>query len=509
MSRTPLKISERPRNAGILLPLFSLPGPFGIGDMGPAARRWAEGLARSGQLYWQILPVGPPAEGNSPYSPQSVFAGDPLLISPESLIQEGLLSEADIRELPSFPAGRVDYPAVASFKDKLLRAAFKNFKEKAPPSAFSEWRGFAARNREWLSDYALFRALKIERQDEPWSRWPVELRTRDFKRWDGDLKRVGEESSYQEFAQFVFDRQWRGFRADLEKLNVRLIGDLPFYPALESADVWSRPGYFSVDGEGRPRSYGGVPPDYFSADGQHWGTPVYAWEALRRDGYAWWRARFERAAELFGSVRLDHFIGFTRYWEIPASAPTAACGAWRKGPGEDFFKTAAGGIQGLELIAENLGVVTPQVEALRRKLGLPGMRVLILSLSARRPRLPRIPWNELVMTGTHDTPTLMEWLEGFPGREALRRAFLGGEPAVGDLRAVLLREVYKTGARTAVVPLQDLLGLGGEARVNRPAAKGDNWAWRVSSEGLMAEALDRAGRLSRESGRFESAAFSA
>ena len=349
------------RGSGILLPISSLPGPFGIGDIGPASWRFAETLRQSGQSVWEILPLHPSAAGFSPYEPASAFAGDPLLISPELLVEDGLLRPQDIATPPSFPAGRVDVASVHAFKAALLKKAHDNFTRDAGQQDWNDYRSFLVANGEWLQDYALFSALKDQFSGASWLSWPAAWRDRRFRFNAEGTKELGQAAALKEFAQHLFEKQWTRLRRKAESLGIEFLGDIPLYVSLESADVWVRRGDFLLDDDGRPEALSGAPPDGFNATGQLWGTPLYDWDSLREQGYEWWLRRLERAERLFDWARLDHFIGYARYWAVPAQASVATLGTWRRGPGADFLAAALARITRLKLVAENLGAVTPAV----------------------------------------------------------------------------------------------------------------------------------------------------
>lgn len=505
----------RRRSSGVLLHLTSLPGGRGCGDLGPEARRFVDFLGRARQSWWQVLPVGPIGAGNSPYSSTSSFAGNPWLISLEDLVGDGLLEAADLAPEERFPEGRVDYDAMRRFKGPRLRKAFAAFMKTGSGELWSGFREFMKTHQKWVEDYASFCALVRHYGHRDWTRWDPDVRLRRFRLWPRELLQgLGEESAYHQFTQYLFERQWSRLRAYAKDRGVRLIGDVPIFVPLESVDVWAHQEDFQLDGDGRPNVVAGVPPDYFSETGQFWGNPHYRWEAMRERGYSWWIERLRMAAERFEAVRLDHFIGFQRYWEIPANAATAKQGRWAPGPGEEFFSAVRRALPQLELIAEDLGCVTPEVLALRDRFDFPGMRVLQFAFGCDAQAesfLPRnYPRRTVAYTGTHDNDTTVGWYND-KGEAAGSRAMGQIEKERHNARIYLncdgsrihwdmIACILKSPADTAMFPAQDLLGLGSEARMNRPGIVDHNWEWRLSAP--LADALaDRFARMTEEAGR--------
>ena len=494
----------RRRAAGLLLHLTSLPGGHGVGDLGPQARRFADFLARARQGWWQTLPIGPVGEADSPYSSQSAFAGYPLLISLEDLIEDSLLEPADLAAATPFPEGRADYAAARAFKEPRLRKAFAKFASAGSAKLWSEFRQFAAAHHEWLDDYAMYCALKARHDGGPWTGWQSAVRQRRFREWPRELlQKLGEESAYHQFTQFLFARQWARLRAYASARGVGLIGDVPIFVAHESIDVWAHPEFFQLDSQGRPSVVTGVPPDYFSATGQLWNNPHYRWDVLRARGYDWWLARLRTAAERFDAVRLDHFIGFTRCWEIPAAAKTAQQGRWVAGPGADFFEAVRRALPQLELIAEDLGLATPEVLALRDRFDLPGMRVMQFAFGSDRQAasfLPRnYPRRSVAYTGTHDNDTTAGWYSGTTDKERHEaRVYLSSDGS--RIHWDMIECLARSTADVVMFPAQDLLGLGAEARMNKPGTTQGNWQWRLS-EALGDELADTLARLMTESRR--------
>ncbi len=504
----------RRRAGGVLLHLTSLPGGHGIGDMGNEARRFADFLARAGQSWWQMLPIGPTGAADSPYSSPSSFAGNPLLISLDDLVRDGLLDAEDVRGGPP-GRGKADYAAAREFKEPRLRKAFATFMRSGAAELWTGFREFCKNHQEWVDDYAMYEALKKHYEGKPWTQWEPDVRFRRFRAWSRELlQALGEESAYQQFVQYLFARQWKSLRAYAAGRGVHLIGDVPIFVALESADVWAHPDLFVLDAECRPTVVAGVPPDYFAADGQLWGNPHYRWDELKKRGYDWWVARLKAASERFDAVRLDHFIGFCRYWEIPASAKTAREGRWVPGPGGDFFHTVRRELPQLELIAEDLGAVTAEVEKLRDQFDLPGMRVLQFAFGSDTQAesfLPRnYPRRTVAYTGTHDNDTTVGWYSDpgdTPGgrkkdqvelEKHHARVYLSSDGS--RIHWDMIDCLERSTADTVIVPAQDLLGLGNEARMNKPGTVEHNWRWRLAVP--LDEALaDRLARLMRESGR--------
>ncbi len=472
-----------PRAAGVLLHVTSLPAPFGIGDLGPTAYRFVDALAAAGQRYWQMLPLVPTEVGrfNSPYLGTSAFAANPLLVSPEALVADGWLTADELREVPDFPSERVDFPAVTAFKEGLLAKAYARFRS-APHADFAR---FAAENADWLDDYALFVALRAHFAMRSWVDWPRELRDRDPAALRAAAERLDDAVGLARFGQFVFARQWTALRAHCEARGVQLIGDMPIYVDHDSVDVWAHPEYFKLDAERRPTVVSGVPPDYFSRTGQLWGNPVYRWDALAAHGYDFWFRRIARNLALCDIVRIDHFRGFVAYWEVPAGEKTAINGYWVEAPAVPFFEALTARFPNLPIIAEDLGEITPDVIAVMRRFGLPGMKVLLFGFAGDPRQNPHPPHNHerhcIVYTGTHDNCPARGWLEHEASPEERERlaVYLGHAPTPDAFAADLVRLAHTSPAALAIVPLQDLLGLGREARMNTPAVAAGNWQWRA------------------------------
>ena len=478
------------RSSGILLHPTSLPGPYGIGDLGPAAYAWVDQLVRAGQTWWQVLPLSPPDFANSPYQSASTFAGNTNLISPDLLVQDGLLKKNDLSHA-DFPADRVEDKAVTEFKHGLLRRAWDVFRSGAVPALLTEFAEFGAREAAWLPDFALFMALKNAFKGGSWHQWPADLVERMPTAMVQARRELAGEIDFQQFSQFLFFRQWFALKQYAKQNQVRLIGDLPIYVAADSADVWANPKFFLLDAHRRPTFVGGVPPDYFAKTGQLWGSPLYDWEALHAAGYSWWIARLRHVLQQVDLVRLDHFRGFEAFWQIPADHPTAEHGSWVKGPGADLLRALRDAIGELPLIAEDLGVITPGVDALRHKFELPGMKVLQFAFGgAQEDRfLPHnYEQNTVVYTGTHDNDTAVGW---FATLTAVEQKFLNGylPGAELDPAAALVRIAWASVGDLAIAPLQDVLGLGPEARMNMPGTAVGNWRWRLRAELLTDDVI--------------------
>lgn len=507
------------RASGILLHPTSLPGPYGIGDLGPEAIKFLDFLQEAGQRLWQILPLGPTSYGDSPYQSPSTFAGNPLWLSPDLLHADGLLADADLAAYPSFPADRVDFGPVIAAKAALLKAACERFRAKleADSELAAAFSAFCRNNSAWLDDYALFAALKDEHNGTPWTTWEPELANRDPAALDLARARLSVPVQDVQIQQFLFDRQWRAIREAAAARSIQLIGDIPIFVAHDSADVWANPSLFFLNPDGSPSVVAGVPPDYFSATGQLWGNPLYNWPAHRETGYAWWMARLRRVFSLVDIVRIDHFRGFEAYWEIPGGEPTAVNGHWVKGPDAPFFDALRDALGDLPIIAEDLGLITPPVVALREHCGFPGMRILQFAFGnddrAAEFRPESYPANCVVYTGTHDNDTTVGWFHSQAGAgstrtqadiDAERRmilAYLGtsGEHIAWDLIELGAR----SNANTFVTPLQDVLELGSEARMNTPGKADGNWQWRFAWSQLTDQAIARLAHVTRSTGRLK------
>ncbi len=493
------------RASGILLHLTSLPSQSGIGGFGPEAYRFAEFLADAHQLYWQILPLNPtdPAHGHSPYHSISAFAGNPLLISPRLLLPMGLLTRADLSPMPGFATERVDFAAATKYKMRLFRCAYERFRSHKVPDNYTLF----CNGAPWLNDYALFKTLKTHFGNHSWTRWPQPVRNRRPEALRAAGKRFEAAVGMEKFLQFLFFQQWLQLKDHCVQRGVRIIGDVPIYVPLESADVWAHPRFFKLGANKKPLAVSGVPPDYFSRTGQLWGHPVYCWEALKADGYRWWVKRLEHNLNLFDRVRLDHFRGLVAYWEVPARAKTAVVGRWVPAPAVDFLRRLGRRLPDLPLIAEDLGSITPDVREIIRQFGLPGMRVLLFAFGDDFPESSFLPHNYVpncvAFTGTHDNNTIRGWFKSEAGPAQRRNLFkyLGGPAPEAQLHWHLIRLVMMSVADTAIIPLQDLLGLDDSARMNRPARKRGNWRWRIKPGALPPRTAERLRELTVTCGR--------
>jgi 4-alpha-glucanotransferase len=491
------------RLSGILLHPTALPGPDGIGDLGESTAIWLDWLAAAGQRLRQVLPLGPPGYSGSPYDGPSSAAGNPLLISLASLADDGLLPPTSIQPEQPLPSSTVDLGAVRSWKGQRLQEAWRRLQSRGPDDPIrrelESWADSA--ETAWAADWALFAALR-DRFASSWVDWPEDLRDRRPKAIAGAQRELHDQIGFHRFAEFLFQRQWTAVRRRATELGIRILGDLPFYVALDSAEVWCHQSLFDLDPEGRPNHVSGVPPDAYSEHGQLWGHPLYRWDRMRDDGYRWWIERLRQALDQADLVRLDHFRGFAGYWEVAAEDETAAGGTWRTGPGRELFDSAQRELGDLPLVAEDLGSITDDVHELRRELGLPGMRVLQFGLEeGAGDHLPPVWTADLVAyTGTHDSDTSAGWLAALDPETGRRvRGELGG--ADTDMPWAMIRAVQTSMAETAVIPLQDLLGLGSEARFNTPATADGNWGWRFRRHDLTPELARRLRRLSEISRR--------
>ena len=487
------------RSGGILLHPTSLPGPYGIGDLGSQAYRFIDWLAGSGCKLWQILPLGPTGYGDSPYQCFSAFAGNPYLISPEFLLRDGLLVKSDLADKPDFSAPRVDPSALLRvnfgrlipWKLSLLEKAFRSFQKNTSKDLQKEFDCFHVENKKWLDDFALFMALKESNGGGSWTEWPASIRKRDEAALSQARQKLAESILRYAFYQFVFFKQWSALRDYAHGKGIKIIGDIPIFVAADSSDVWAHPELFYLDDERHPTVVAGVPPDYFSPTGQLWGNPLYRWENHKATGYAWWLERFRAILKMVDIVRLDHFRGFAAYWEIPAGNPTAEIGRWVPGPGADLFDVIANGLKDisdgdkLPIIAEDLGLITKDVIELRERYHLPGMKILQFGFSGPdNPFLPHLyVQNCVAYTGTHDNDTARGWLNTAPEKER-EYAFKYLCTDSHNFSWDLIRTIWSSVAMFAIAPMQDVLDLGGEARMNFPSKLGGNWEWRMKEEDM-------------------------
>ena len=481
-----------PRSSGVLLHPTSLPGPHGIGEFGPEAYRFVDFLQSAGQKLWQVLPLNPTGYADSPFQCFSASAGNPLLISLERLADQDLLSRNDLRSVPTFPVETVDYGAVIRFKMPLLQRAAKSFFSDASAEDRRLFEEFSRANATWLDDFALFMAVKEAHNLVAWPRWPHEIASRQPEVMQLWSEKLAPSIAAQRFFQFEFFQQWQELRAHGRERNIRIIGDIPIYVAHDSADVWSNRQFFLLDERGIPLRVAGVPPDYFSATGQLWGNPIYNWPLLKQTGYEWWVERMRSALRLYDFVRIDHFRGFEAYWEVLGNE-TAVNGRWVKGPGGELFSVLRKALGDLPIIAENLGVITPEVEAIRHEFGFPGMAILQFAFG-NDPQAPMFKPHTYVhdlvaYTGTHDNDTVVGWWassgtadstrtpEDVAKEHAHARAYLGCKD--DPINWLLIRTLMSSVANTVMAPLQDILGLGSQARMNLPGTSSGNWKWRM------------------------------
>jgi 4-alpha-glucanotransferase len=473
------------RRSGILLHMSSLPSPFGIGDLGPWAYRFADFLSLSRQTYWQVLPFNPTdsAMGNSPYSSPSAFAGNKLFISPQGMVELGFLSQEDLGSIPSFPDERCDFSSLIPYKIQLLHRAYERFK--TIPHQKDDYEVFCEKNREWLDDFALFMVIKHHVGGVSWGEWAPELRDRSVPALTKVETDYGDELAREKFFQYLFFRQWLDLKRYCNQRGIQLLGDLPIYVNYDSADVWKHPELFKLTEEKKPQVVAGVPPDYFSKTGQLWGNPIYHWEALRKARYAWWFQRISHNLQFVDVLRIDHFRGFVSFWEIPAHESTAVNGHWVKGPADQFFPALFKKFSNISLIAEDLGFITPDVREMMDRFGFPGMKVLVFAFGGDLATHPYLPHNyapnSIVYTGTHDNNTARGWFEREASSEDRQRLFryLGREFDDEQVPRELIRLAMMSVARTAIIPMQDLLGLGQEGRMNYPSVAQGNWEWRL------------------------------
>jgi len=498
-----------PRRSGVLLHPTALPGPYGIGDLGDEAYAFVDFLARAGQGYWQVLPLSPTGFADSPYQGLSAFAGNPLLISPKKLAEAGHLELHELDGAPPFPANRVEFGRVIPYKTALLNKAFARFAARATSTQRESFARFCEAHSTWLEDFSLFMAIKQAYGLGPWSQWEIALATRQPHALQRSKVALADAVEFQKYQQWQFFEQWLALKRYANERGVRIIGDVPIFVAMDSADVWANPHLFHFDARLNPTVVSGVPPDYFSATGQLWGHPLYRWETMAQDGYAWWLRRFTMAFAQADVVRIDHFRGFYNYWEIPAGEQTAVRGRWLPGPGTGFFEAVAAQFGQPAIIAEDLGdfdaTSRAGVDALQMRFGFPGMKVIQFAFGSgpRNPFLPHHFNNPdcIAYTGTHDNDNVVGWYRtaNAPERDFCRK-YLGQDGS--DIAWGLIRLAWESVAHTAMVPVQDLLSLDSEARFNTPGTCGPpNWCWRLLSGALDARIADRLGELTSIYGR--------
>lgn len=502
------------RSSGVLLHPTSLPGPYGIGDLGDSAYRFVEWLERAGQRVWQVLPLGPTGYGDSPYQSFSTFAGNWLLISPQRLVEDGILPQAAIADPPPFPTDRVDFGWVIDWKRKLLQQAADAFFANETHPGHEAFDAFCREHDAWLSDYTFYIAAKEEQRGLPWNQWPEGVRKRyglSLHEWG---TRLGPQIRSLKFAQFQFFKQWIALKEFANLRGVRILGDIPIYVAHDSADVWAHPGLYQLDEDGNPTVVAGVPPDYFSATGQLWGNPIYRWDVHAERGYDWWIERIRATLQLVDWIRIDHFRGFEAYWEVPAAEETAVNGRWVDGPRDALFEAVRKALGEVPVVAENLGVITAEVEALRKRFGFPGMAVLHFAFGKDAAHSGLLPYkwehDTVAYTGTADNDTTIGWWKAQGGstqdRKAIKAERAYAKKYLGttgkEIHWDCIRAVMASVADTAIFPLQDVMGLDTDARMNLPGSfGGHNWTWRYTVEQLSGESAERLRELAETYGR--------
>ena len=499
------------RSSGILLHPTSLPSPYGIGDLGPEAYNFVDFLANSGQSFWQVLPLGPIGYANSPYMCFSAFAGNPLLISPEKLVEAGLLDIADAETLPPFRQDRVDYGSVITFKTRLLKKCYEKFKARFSLTRSDSYYVFLEQNAFWLEDYAFFMAIKESYDSRIWTEWQEGLAQRETWLMEITRNQLSEDIQYHQFIQYLFFTQWKGLKDYCKTRGIIIIGDMPLYVAFDSADVWVNRHLFNLDQKGYPVVISGVPPDYFSSTGQRWGNPIYRWDIMAQDGYKWWIDRFKLNFQLYDMLRLDHFRGYEAYWEIPAELPTAMIGKWVKIPGTDLFRAIRSELGDIPVIAEDLGVITPQVDELREQFNFPGMRILQMAFGNDPKAKDYRPYNYspncVVYTATHDHNTTVGWFTTEPGSQTTqtieeikqeRKYCLDYLNTDGkEINWDFIRLAMSSVANLAIFPLQDVLGLDTSSRMNLPGTIEGNWEWRMQPGILSLSVIAKLKELTR------------
>ena len=496
------------RGSGVLLHITSLPSPHGIGDFGPEAYRFADFLGRTRQSFWQILPMNPtdPMCGNSPYFSRSTFAMNPLFIGLDGLLEDGFISETDIPDTAVFIPGRIDYNGVGAYKARILEKAFLKFREGPAPD---DYKAFCSEHADWLNDFALFTALKIEFKGKVWSNWPETLRDRQLDALKEAAQHMKRRVEKEKFFQYLLFKQWFSLKSYCNEKGIKIFGDLPIYVSYDSADVWVNPHIFKLDEEKAPCAVSGVPPDYFSENGQLWNNPVYRWDVLKQTGYDWWIQRMAHTFNCLDIVRIDHFRGLVKYWEVPANEKTAINGEWKEVPTDNFFKTLTEWFPRFPVIAEDLGYITPDVYEIMDRYRFPGMKVLMFAFGDDDPMHPFLPHtypkNCVAYTGTHDNNTLTGWFENEATPEQKKRLFryLYREPPADEINWEMIRLVMMSVANIAVIPMQDILGLGEDARMNLPATPSGNWRWQLLTEQITPAVEQRLLTMTETYGRTE------
>jgi len=503
-----------PRASGILLHPTSLPSKFGIGDFGDDAYKFVDFLFEAKQSYWQVLPLGQTGYGDSPYQCFSAFAGNVYLISPQKLFEDGFLTSIEIEDTPKFDKKKIDFGKVIDFKTSLLKSAFRTFRTTADSKTVERFHTFCSHNASWLEEYALFRAIKLSQKQVSWQEWENPLKLREAKALAKARIDLDDEIFAQKFYQFCFFKQWDELKAYANRNGVKIIGDVPIFVSLDSCDVWCNPEQFKLNEDGTPKVVAGVPPDYFSKTGQLWGNPIYNWGAMEFDGFRWWIDRVRHTLKTVDIIRIDHFRGFAASWEVPGGDKTAERGEWVNVPGKSLFTKLLETLGDLPILAEDLGVITPDVIELRDSFGFPGMRILQFAFGGDAKSID-LPHNYIkncvVYTGTHDNDTTVGWFKSSAGKGSTR-----DEEQVSKERKFCLKYLNSRGkeihwdfiravlasvADTAIVPMQDLLGLGNEARMNLPATMKDNWQWRCEAKGFGEKISNRLSDLVETYGR--------
>jgi len=479
------------RSSGILMHISSLPSSYGIGDFGSGAYQFADFLVETQQTYWQVLPLNPISliSGSSPYASYSAFAGNTLFISPDKLIETGLLKHSDLDDYPELPAAYVEYPEVLKWKKVLYAKAYDNFKIQNNHFQ-SEFQEFTNKNRGWLNNFASFMAVKNYFDDKDWGNWPAKIKNRERRELSALEKKLSDQIEYQKFLQYIFFKQWDSLKNYCNGKGIHIIGDIPYYVNYDSAEVWSNPELFKLTRGKKPEYVAGVPPDYFSTTGQLWGNPVYRWDIMKKRGFQWWKQRIAQNLRLYNLIRIDHFRGFLAYWEVPAQEQTAINGKWVNVPGEEVFVKFKRAFSDLPILAEDLGVITEDVRQLMKKFELPGMRILLFAFDENLPENAYAPHNHIqncvVYTGTHDNNTTRGWYAeetSEADRERISQ-YLGKKISIEDIHWDFIRMAMMSVANTVMIPVQDVLGLDSSHRMNRPATLNGNWKWRLLAEQL-------------------------
>jgi 4-alpha-glucanotransferase len=495
------------RGSGILLHITSLPSPYGIGDLGPGAFEFVDFLHETHQHYWQILPLTltSPAYGNSPYSSFSSFAGNTLLISPEKIVRDGFLDRSDLPGPPPFSRERVDYDAVRVYKKELLDRVFQT--NRTSLSTHQDFARFCEENASWLDDYCLFISIRKRHNEVEWSRWPEELRDRHPEALKRESKELADDILKEKFLQYIFFSQWFALKNYCDSRDIKILGDIPIYVNYDSTDVWANPDIFKLDDQRKPECVAGVPPDYFSSTGQLWGHPVYRWDVLRERGYDWWISRVAHNLKLYDMFRLDHFRGFVAFWEVKAAETTAINGRWVEAPAEDFLSRLIDEFTNIPIIAEDLGVITDDVRRIMKKFGFPGMKVLIFAFGEDLPTNPYAPHNHekrcVVYTGTHDNNTIRGWFRKEVSPEMKKRIsrYVGREVNEKNIHQEMIRLAMMSVADIVIIPMQDMLGLDENHRMNLPASPEGNWEWRLLPEMLTPDFRERLAEMTAIYGR--------